>query len=86
MITEKKTEQHNVMLPGTYDIKVMAAQYYLLSHSNSGHITCFDHLNGHHLVFPRKGCNITVGCVHVRDPVVFTMWLISIINNKCDII
>jgi hypothetical protein len=42
----------------------------------------FDHLNGHHRVFPPKGYNNTEQCVHLRDPVVFTMWLISSIKKS----
>ena len=44
--------------------------------------TSLDHLNGHHLVFPPKGYNNTEGCVHLRDAVVFTMWLISRIKKR----
>jgi len=40
--------------------------------------------NGHNLVFLRKGYNNTKRCVQLRDSVVFTMWLISSIKNKCD--
>ena len=50
------------------DIKGTSAQQYLYLTLIVCQTTCFNQLNGHHQVFPRKGYNNTEGCVHLRDP------------------